>query len=69
VLLQHQDSGPADKNQFKQMLHQMWFSLYTRDVRDDTSGFEHVFCGETSITKHEVTGFHNWCAHTLSTAY
>ncbi len=27
---------------FKQQLHQMWFSFYSRsNVRDDTSGFEH----------------------------
>ena len=27
---------------FKQQLHQMWFSFYSRsNIRDDTSGFEH----------------------------
>ncbi|CAL5223946.1 g6549 [Coccomyxa viridis] len=44
---------------FKQQLHQMWFSFYSRsNVRDDTSGFEHVFVGE--IDEGKVCGFHNW---------
>lgn len=40
------------------MLTQMWFSLYTRDVRDDSCGFEHVFVGESKEGK--IVGFHNW---------
>lgn len=26
---------------------QMWFSLYRREVQNDSSGFEHVFLGES----------------------
>eukprot|EP00884_Botryococcus_braunii_P016118 jgi/Botrbrau1/318/Bobra.0022s0280.1 len=59
-ILMHKNLAPQSVQEFKKMLHQMWFELYTRDVRNDTSGFEHVFCGETSTSKGEVTGFHNW---------
>ena len=32
----------AQPEMFKQQLHQMWFSFYSRsNVRDDTCGFEH----------------------------
>ena len=39
----------------------MWFKMYKRErgIRaGDSSGFEHVFVGETR--KDEVIGFHNW---------
>ncbi|KAK9836275.1 hypothetical protein WJX81_001454 [Elliptochloris bilobata] len=45
---------------FKDQLFQMWFQPYTRESRDDTSGFEHVFVGE--VDKGRVSGFHNWIA-------
>ncbi|KAJ3016671.1 UNVERIFIED_CONTAM: hypothetical protein HDU68_012094 [Siphonaria sp. JEL0065] len=49
------DSDPAN---FKQQLHQIWFELYKRVVKNDTSAFEHNFAGETRDG--EVVGFHNW---------
>eukprot|EP00794_Sanderia_malayensis_P008879 gene8879-9829_t len=46
---------------FKTKLYNMWFGLYSRkssqSVRD-SSGFEHIFVGETDWYK--VSGFHNW---------
>lgn len=48
--------------EFKQDFHDMWFKLYrrSRDIKQfDSSGFEHVFVGETRGDK-EVIGFHNW---------
>eukprot|EP00164_Ancoracysta_twista_P012919 GFYU01020437.1.p1 GENE.GFYU01020437.1~~GFYU01020437.1.p1 ORF type:complete len:279 (-),score=93.05 GFYU01020437.1:196-1032(-) len=50
--------APEDTQEFKKMLYQMWFSLYRRETRNDSSGFEHVFVGECRDGK--VTGFHNW---------
>ena len=37
---------------------QIWFGLYTREARNDTCGFEHVFCGE--VKDGAVTGLHSW---------
>lgn len=58
--------GKTDKTpgEFKEELYDMWFKMYRRS-RDmdrgekDSSGFEHVFVGETRGDK-EVIGFHNW---------
>lgn len=43
---------------FKSMLNNLWFKLYRRVVRNDSSGFEHVFVGE--IRDGEVIGMHSW---------
>ncbi|XP_054772970.2 poly(U)-specific endoribonuclease-A-like [Lytechinus pictus] len=48
---------------FKHALYDLWFKLYRRTKgmekgECDSSGFEHVFVGETK--NKEVTGFHNW---------
>jgi len=40
------------------LLHNMWFKLYGRDARGDSSAFEHVFCGE--IDDGKVKGLHNY---------
>ena len=48
-----------DKADFKQILHQLWFSLYPRSHRVKGScAFEHVFLGE--LKRNRVKGFHNW---------
>lgn len=54
-----------DVGKFKRQLYDMWFKLYrrTRGSRAlDSSGFEHVFVGETRCSggEKEVLGFHNW---------
>lgn len=43
---------------FLKEVRQIWFDLYSRHGRNDSSGFEHVFVGETS--DNDVIGFHNW---------
>lgn len=51
-----------DVDEFKKDFYNLWFNLYrrTRGQRvQDSSGFEHVFVGETRGEK-EVIGFHNW---------
>ena len=47
---------------FKHQLYDLWFKLYRRTKGSralDSSGFEHVFVGETRGGT-EVLGFHNW---------
>ncbi|CAM9589106.1 unnamed protein product [Ascophyllum nodosum] len=52
-------AAPESETDFKNLLHQTWFALYSRDREAvDSSGFEHVFVGE--IKNREVTGLHNW---------
>ncbi|KAF7697420.1 uridylate-specific endoribonuclease B isoform X2 [Silurus meridionalis] len=53
--------SPLDTSAFKQQLHHIWFELYARrgSSRPDSSGFEHVFVGETRGGR-TVIGFHNW---------
>ncbi|KAI0225512.1 hypothetical protein L0F63_000371 [Massospora cicadina] len=48
----------GDPITFRRMLYDIWFKLYSRDGKDDSSAFEHVFLGE--IRNGEVCGFHNW---------
>lgn len=50
--------APEDDLAFKKYLYKIWFSLYRRGTRNDSSGFEHVFVGEVKNGK--VIGFHNW---------
>jgi len=49
---------PSDATSFMKLLHKIWFELYRRETRNDSSGFEHVFVGE--VKNGSVTGFHNW---------
>lgn len=50
----------ADARGFRQHLYDIWFQLYSRGGRGrDSSGFEHVFVGETKRGK-EIMGLHNW---------
>lgn len=53
--------APEEENSFKRLLYSMWFKFYKRVREDrnlDSSGFEHVFVGETR--ERSVIGFHNW---------
>jgi len=44
---------------FKKLLEELWFGVYSRGMRIlGSSGFEHVFLGEKKAGK--VQGFHNW---------
>merc|ERR1711970_766052 len=46
-------------NDFKKLLRQLWFDVYSRGKRIlGSCGFEHVFLGEKKAGK--VQGFHNW---------
>lgn len=51
----------SDVRQFKNQLNLIWFHLYHRQRNSqlDSSGFEHVFVGETR-SGNELIGFHNW---------
>ncbi|KAJ0062003.1 hypothetical protein NL108_014778, partial [Boleophthalmus pectinirostris] len=53
--------SPEDQEEFKEQLYRIWFELYARrgSSRPDSSGFEHVFVGETRGAR-TVIGFHNW---------
>ena len=56
-------SGKSSRNvgEFKKHLDDIWFKLYRRTKGSralDSSGFEHVFVGETR--NKEPMGFHNW---------
>ncbi|KAG7379931.1 hypothetical protein PHYPSEUDO_007989 [Phytophthora pseudosyringae] len=48
----------GDMQDFKKKLEFIWFGLYRREVRNDSSGFEHVFVGEEKNGK--IGGCHNW---------
>ncbi|CAM9744731.1 unnamed protein product, partial [Hapterophycus canaliculatus] len=51
--------APESEAAFKNLLHETWFALYSRaHGSDDSSGFEHVFVGESK--RGEITGLHNW---------
>lgn len=52
------DKAPKEKKQFIQNLYKIWFYLYKREERNDSSGFEHVFLGEEK--NGEIIGCHNW---------
>ena len=43
---------------FQQYVHDLWFGLYKRETRADSSAFEHVFVGE--IRDGSTIGMHNW---------
>ena len=46
-------------SEFKKVLKELWFDVYSRGNRIyGSSGFEHVFMGEKK--NGEVQGFHNW---------
>uniref|UniRef100_A0A7S2ZP02 EndoU domain-containing protein n=1 Tax=Rhodosorus marinus TaxID=101924 RepID=A0A7S2ZP02_9RHOD len=47
-----------DEYGFKGFLYRLWFYFYSKEARFDSSGFEHVFAGDTRDGK--VGGMHNW---------
>lgn len=51
----------SDVTLFKSQLNLIWFHLYhrQRNAGPDSSGFEHVFVGETKSGT-DIVGFHNW---------
>ncbi|ELU16063.1 hypothetical protein CAPTEDRAFT_223490 [Capitella teleta] len=51
----------SEEADMRKLLHDVWFVPYSRSKKftgKDSSGFEHVFVGETRGEK--VIGFHNW---------
>jgi len=53
--------APSHVGEFKRYIYDIWFKLYCRTKGSralDSSGFEHVFVGETR--NKEPIGFHNW---------
>ncbi|XP_071484090.1 poly(U)-specific endoribonuclease-like [Diadema antillarum] len=63
-VLRERGKVPPDVRGFKHALYDLWFKLYARTrgmgrAAGDSSGFEHVFVGETRGDK-DVIGFHNW---------
>ncbi|XP_077991670.1 uridylate-specific endoribonuclease B-like [Glandiceps talaboti] len=66
--LESKGKAPDDEQAFKEQLYELWFKLYrrTKGVRNlDSSGFEHVFVGETRGGSDDVMGFHNWIQYYL----
>lgn len=57
-LNENSDNSYSSMEDFKGALRDMWFGLYGRDSARDSSGFEHVFCGE--IDEGAVKGLHNF---------
>ncbi|XP_054772554.2 uridylate-specific endoribonuclease-like isoform X1 [Lytechinus pictus] len=50
-----------DETEYREWAKMVWFGNYSRKESDpffDSSGFEHVFMGETKSSS--VSGFHNW---------
>lgn len=48
-----------DPKEFKDLLRQIWFNMYSRGQgRIGSSGFEHVFVAE--VKNNQVSGLHNW---------
>ena len=60
--LHSKGKSSREMRDFKHQLYDLWFKLYRRTKGSralDSSGFEHVFVGETRGGT-EVLGFHNW---------
>lgn len=58
-LLLNRKTKATDRAQFIAELDELWFGFYSRKARNDSSGFEHVFVGETKDDV-EIVGMHNW---------
>jgi poly(U)-specific endoribonuclease len=48
----------SSESDFKSKLNKLWFNLFRRSGKNDSSGFEHVFVGEMKQDK--ISGMHNW---------
>lgn len=57
-LLKQNKSQNVQVKDFINELQALWFTLYSRKAKNDSSGFEHVFLGE--IKDNQVIGMHNW---------
>lgn len=57
-LRENADLSCSDFSDFAAYLKGIWFHHYSRDASRDSSGFEHVFCGELDDGK--VKGLHNF---------
>jgi hypothetical protein len=57
-LLATKKTNAVSRDQFIRELNNLWFGLYSRKSRNDSSGFEHVFTGEITDKngKAEVVG-------------
>lgn len=49
----------SNEAELRAIILEIWFTHYNRKADFDSSGFEHVFCGEFK-TASSVNGFHNW---------
>ncbi|XP_057521077.1 uncharacterized protein LOC130801282 [Amaranthus tricolor] len=60
----------GDRHEFKEMLIDLWFTLYGRGGTSGcSSSFEHVFVGEIKDRgEQQVSGFHNWLQFYLEEA-
>lgn len=59
-LLLTKKTKATERDHFIRELNELWFGLYSRKARNDSSGFEHVFVGEIKDDTKEIVGFHNW---------
>jgi poly(U)-specific endoribonuclease len=67
--------------QFRRILHRLWFEMYTNHFGTESvhfaSGFEHVFVGEAKYDKRfsglenlgEISGYHSWIKFYLDEKY
>lgn len=57
-LCKHSSMTEKTMDEFKQLLDRIWFKLQKHKADRDSSGFEHVFCGE--LLEDEASGMHNY---------
>lgn len=58
ILLASGKTHAKNKADFVRELNTLWFELFSKKAKNDSSGFEHVFIGE--IKDGMVTGLHSW---------
>lgn len=53
----------STSRELRQEIQRIWFMDYSRTKGiTGSSGFEHIFVGELSQEKGEISGLHNWVA-------